>query len=452
MIDNIEIRLAPLAANLRHGHLSLTTYLEQLEAQFAVQEAQLQAFVPEEGRFERLRREAAALEARYLEPASRPPLYGVLIGVKDIFNVEGFLTRAGSGLPVDLLTGPEAESVTKLKQSGALILGKTVTTEFAYFAPGPTRNPCNLAHTPGGSSSGSAAAVGAGLCPLALGSQTIGSILRPASFCGVVGFKPSFGRISSAGVIPFAVSLDHIGFFTRDVTGATLAAAVLCKNWGDEEARLRLEAQPEGTRGDGEAKELLNYRPVLGVPSGPYLQKASPEGLAHFYVTQKKLEQAGFEVRPVEVMPNFEQIASQHQALAAGEAALVHRDWYAQFSALYHPKTAGLIERGQQVSPEQLTTCRVGREQLRQELITLMAEHGISAWISPAAVGAAPASLESTGDPIMNLPWTYAGLPAISLPSGFSENGLPLGLQLVAGWYEDEKLLRWAEQIAQALA
>ena len=177
--------------------------------------------------------------------------------MKDIFHVKGFLTRAGSGLPVDLLTGPEAESVTQLKQAGALILGKTVTTEFAYFAPGPTRNPRNPAHTPGGSSSGSAAAVGAGLCPLALGTQTIGSILRPASFCGVVGFKPSFGRISSAGVIPFAVSLDHIGFFTQDVAGATLAAAVLCKNWGDEEAR---------TRGDGEAKELLNYRPVLGVP------------------------------------------------------------------------------------------------------------------------------------------------------------------------------------------
>ena len=442
MIANIEIRLVPLAANLRNGYLGLTTYLGQLETQFAAQEARVQAFVPEEGRFERLRREAAALEARYREPASRPPLYGVPIGVKDIFHVEGFLTRAGSSLPVDLLTGPEAESVTQLKQAGALILGKTVTTEFAYFAPGPTRNPRNPAHTPGGSSSGSAAAVGAGLCPLALGSQTIGSILRPASFCGVVGFKPSFGRISSAGVIPFAVSLDHIGFFTQDVASASLAAAVICKNWGNEEAR---------TRG-GEDIQVRSNRLVLGVPLGPYLRKASPEGLAHFHATQKKLEQAGFEVRPVEAMPNFEQIASQHQALAAGEVALVHRDWYAQFSTLYHPKTAGLIERGQQVSPEQLATYRAGREQLRQELITLMAEHGISAWISPAAVGAAPASLESTGDPIMNLPWTYTGLPAISLPSGFSENGLPLGLQVVAGWYEDEKLLRWAEQIAHALA
>jgi Asp-tRNA(Asn)/Glu-tRNA(Gln) amidotransferase A subunit family amidase len=174
--------------------------------------------------------------------------------------------------------------------------------------------------------------------------------------------------------------------------------------------------------------------------------------LAHFQVSQKKLERAGFEVRLVEAMPDFEQIASQHQALAAAEAAVVHREWYEQFSGLYHPKTAGLIERGQQVLPDQVELYRAGRERLRQELMALMKAQGISAWISPAATGPALLGLDSTGDPIMNLPWTYAGLPAISLPSGLAENGLPLGLQVVAGWYEDEKLLRWAEQIAQALA
>jgi Asp-tRNA(Asn)/Glu-tRNA(Gln) amidotransferase A subunit family amidase len=443
MTNHLETHLAPLAAALRAGRLGLTTYLEQLEVEFAVHEERVQAFLPEAGRFERLRREAAALDARYPEPASRPRLYGIPVGVKDIFHVEGFPTRAGSRLPVDLLAGPEAECVTQLKQAGALILGKTVTTEFAYFAPGPTHNPHNLAHTPGGSSSGSAAAVGAGLCPLALGTQTIGSILRPASFCGVVGFKPSFGRISRAGVIPFSASLDHIGFFTQDVASAALAAAVLGQEWRDEEA---------GRRGGGEAKQLINGRPILGVPLGPYLQKASVEGLAHFQTSQKKLERAGFEVRLVEAMPDFEQIAGQHQALAAAEAAMVHREWYEQFSGLYHPKTAGLIERGQQVLPEQVELYQAGRERLRQELTILMKAQGISAWISPAAVGAAPIGLDSTGDPIMNLPWTYAGLPAISLPSGLAENGLPLGLQVVAGWYEDEKLLRWAEQIAQALA
>ncbi|MCK6628559.1 MAG: amidase [Anaerolineae bacterium] len=410
------------------------TDLKALEAKFEATNARIQAFLPEKGRFDRLRQEILALEARFPDPAARPPLYGVLIGVKDIFHVDGMPTQAGSRLPADLLTGPEAECVTQLKAAGALVLGKTVTTEFAYFAPGPTRNPHNLAHTPGGSSSGSAAAVAAGLCPLALGTQTIGSILRPAAFCGVIGFKPSFGRISSAGVIPFSPSLDHVGFFVRDVADATLAAAILCREWNDE------------TGSGDEAKKS----PVLGLPVGPYLQKASPEGLAHFQAVQQKLQQAGFELRPVEIMANFEEIAVAHQSLAAAEAAMVHREWYADFSGLYHPKTAALIERGQQVSPEQIEHYRAGRELLRQELTAVMAEQGVSAWIAPAAVGVAPASLDSTGDPIMNLPWTYAGLPTISLPSG-SLDGLPLGLQIVAGWYQDEKLLAWAQKIMPAL-
>lgn len=431
MTNNLETRLAPLAADLRAGRLSLETYLEQLEAQFAAHEGRVQAFLPETGRFERLRREAAALEARYPDPAARPILYGVPVGVKDIFHADGFLTRAGARLPADLLAGPEAKSVSQLKQAGALVLGKTVTTEFAYFAPGPTRNPHNPDHTPGGSSSGSAAAVAAGLCPLALGTQTIGSIVRPAAFCGVVGFKPSYGRISAEGVIPLSPSADHIGFFTQDVAGAMLVAAVLCQDW-------RGELAPAD-------------RPTLGVPEGPYLQKASDEGLAHFRATQKKLSQAGFEVRPVEAMADFEAIAKRHNSLVAAEAAVVHRNWFKDFSGLYHPKTSALIEAGQQVSAEQVEACRAGREQLRQELQALMAHHGIDAWIAPSAVGAAPATLESTGDPIMNLPWTHAGLPALNLPSGWANNGLPLGLQLVAGWQQDEKLLAWAGQIVETL-
>lgn len=411
--------------------------LKALEAKFETINARIQAFLPEKDRFERLRREMVDLETRFPNPDERPPLYGVPVGVKDIFHVEGMPTQAGSRLPADLLAGPEAECVTQLKAAGALVLGKTVTTEFAYFAPGPTRNPHNLAHTPGGSSSGSAAAVAAGLCPLALGTQTIGSILRPAAFCGVVGFKPSFGRISSAGVLPFSTSLDHIGFFVQDVADAAVAAAVLCQGWNKAKAYREADA----------AKKL----PVLGVPLGPYLQKASPEGLAHFETAQQKLQQAGFELRPIEIMANFEEIAAAHQALAAAEAAHVHREWYADFSGLYHPKTAALIERGQQVSPEQTERYRAGRGQLRQELMGIMTEQGISAWISPAAVGPAPASLESTGDPIMNLPWTYAGLPAISLPSGSSE-GLPLGLQLVAGWEQDERLMGWAQQIMPVIS
>ena len=183
------------------------------------------------GRFDRLRREASDLLRRYPDPMARPPLFGALVGVKDIFHVDGFVTRAGSELPPELFAGPEASCVTALRAAGALILGKTVTTQFAYFAPGPTRHPLSTTlgetRTPGGSSSGSAAAVAAGFAPLALGTQTIGSIIRPAAFCGVVGFKPSFGRVATDGVIPLSPSADTVGWLA-----ATLEVAVRSASFG----------------------------------------------------------------------------------------------------------------------------------------------------------------------------------------------------------------------------
>ena len=174
----ISLPLLSLANSLRSGELSFDEYLGQLEVQFSLWESEVKAFLPEVGRFDRLRRQALGLMERYPHPINRPPLFGLPLGVKDIFHVDGFTTRAGSKIPPEELKGREAQSVTRLKEAGALIAGKSVTTEFAYFAPGPTHNPHNLDHTPGGSSSGSAAAVAAGLCPIALGTQTIGSIIR----------------------------------------------------------------------------------------------------------------------------------------------------------------------------------------------------------------------------------------------------------------------------------
>src|SRR5690606_4480690 len=209
--------LARTAEALRSGELKLIDFIEQVLKRLDDIDPQIQAFLPEEGRRERLLREAEALQARYPQPAERPPLYGVPVGVKDIFRVDGLPTRAGSNLPPELFDGPEAWCVSALKGNGALVLGKTVTTEFAYFEPGPTRNPHHPAHTPGGSSSGSAAAVAAGMCPLGIGSQTIGSVIRPAAFCGIIGYKPSYGRIDPEGVIHCAPSLDHVGLFAQDV-------------------------------------------------------------------------------------------------------------------------------------------------------------------------------------------------------------------------------------------
>jgi len=409
--------LTAILDSLRSGNRA---YLEELQARFETVEPELQAFLPEGGRFERLHTEFGELEKRYPAVEDRPPLFGLPIGVKDIFRVDGFETRAGSRLPAASLAGQQAVCVSQLKQAGGLVLGKTVTTEFAYFSPGPTRNPHHPGHTPGGSSSGSAAAVSAGLAPLALGTQTIGSINRPAAFCGVVGFKPSFGRISTRGVIPLSPSLDTVGFFTQEVEAARRVAPVLIEDW---------------------RPNAVNDRPVLGVPTGPYLEQTSAEGRGHLTRVIDQLRRADFRVVEVPAMPDYFEIAERHNRVLAAEAAEVHREWFTEFEPLYHPKTADLIRRGRAVTPSELAAALDGRGELRAELSRLMQQAGLDLWISPAAVGPAPEGLGSTGDPAMNLPWTHAGLPTLSLPTGRSANGLPLGTQLTGGWQRDEQLL-----------
>jgi Asp-tRNA(Asn)/Glu-tRNA(Gln) amidotransferase A subunit family amidase len=427
MIDRQRPMPSPTLLNsLRSGELGLHAYLDELEERFRAREPAVQAFVPEEGRFERLRQAADKLLRRYPNPLNRPPLFGVAIGVKDIFHVDGFPTRAGSRLPIKALTGQEAPSVTALRKAGALIVGKSVTTEFAYFCPGPTRNPHNLEHTPGGSSSGSAAAVAAGLCTLATGTQTIGSIIRPASFCGVVGYKPSYDRISRQGVIPLSPSLDHVGVFATDVAGAELVAGLLCMAW-------HLSVQ-----------EKL---PVLGVPEGRYLEKASAEAQAHFRETCARLQEAGCIIRPIRAMDDFDEIVRRHNLIVAAEAAQVHARWFSRHRERYHEKTSELIQRGQTVSEEALAKALAGRQRLRSELTCLMDEHDLDLWVSPGAPGPAPAGLASTGDPVMNLPWTHCGLPAVNLPIGVNRDGLPMGLQVAGRWYEDETLLEWSAQL-----
>jgi len=418
--------LLSLANCLRSGELSLDEYLAQLEVQFSQWESEVEAFLPEKNRFERLRRQALGLMERYPHPINRPPLFGLPVGVKDIFHVNGFTTRAGSKIPPEELRGREAQSVTRLKEAGALIAGKSVTTEFAYFAPGPTHNPHNLDHTPGGSSSGSAAAVAAGFCPIALGTQTIGSIIRPAAYCGVVGYKPSYDRISKYGVIPLSPSLDHIGVFATDVAGVELLASLLCPDW---------------------QIVVRETKPVLGIPEGPYMSYVSAEGLTNFRDSCKRLEESGCEIRSVAVMANFDEINDRHQIILAAEAAQVHSQWYSIYRAKYHPKTAALIERGREISVGRLAEAMTGRRQLRKALTDMMDDNGLDLWISPSATGPAPMGLANTGDPVMNLPWTHSGLPAVNLPFGKIDEGLPLGLQVTGRWYEDEAVLEWCAQL-----
>jgi len=406
--------------------------LEQVEELFAVREPALQAFVPEKGRFARLHRDIEKIFVDHPESLYRDYLFGIPFAVKDVFRVDGFPTRAGSRLPPEELAGPEAETVTKLRAAGALVLGKSVSTEFAYFSPGPTRNPHHPEHTPGGSSSGSAAAVAAGVCPLALGTQTIGSIIRPAAYCGVVGFKPSFGRISTRGVIPLAPSLDHVGFLTSDVLGAiTLSVSLLS---------------------DYNSSILSMFRqPVLGIPEGPYLSHASAEGLAHFRDSCDWLT-SRYKVKSIPAMPDFDKIVARHLRLVAAEAAQVHADWHGRHPDLYSPQMVALLERGKAVTPAQLKSDRAGRAKLRGELMALMDEHKIDVWLSPSAPGPAPRGLDRTGDPVMNLPWTYAGLPVLGVPSGKSADGLPMGLQITGRWKGDEDLLHFGSGIGDVVA
>ena len=280
---------------------------------------------PKQNRFERLLKDAEELVSRFPDLKNRPPLFGVLIGVKDIFHVDGFTTQAGSRLPSNELQGDEAESVTKLKNAGALILGKTVTTEFAYFTPGPTRNPHNPEHTPGGSSSGSAAAVGAGLCPLTLGTQTIGSIIRPAAFCGVVGVKPTYERISRAGVIPLSPSLDHIGFFTPDVSTAKQAAPSLYKDWDDS---IALEWKTDSWEFPKD-----HILPALQTTPWPASTQSA-----------NSLTEAGYELHRVRIMDDYQDIRARHDVIMSAEAARGHEAWFEKYAELYSSKFTDLIQ------------------------------------------------------------------------------------------------------------
>jgi Asp-tRNA(Asn)/Glu-tRNA(Gln) amidotransferase A subunit family amidase len=425
---------APLletARALRNSKFSLLTYINQTCDRIDAIEPHIHALLPEPDRHARLLAKARTLQARFPRSTDRPPLYGILLGIKDVFAVDGFTTRAGSQLPPELFKQPEAVSVTRLREAGALILGKTVSTEFAWFEPGPTRNPHNPQHTPGGSSSGSAAAVAAGFCPLALGTQTVGSVIRPAAFCGIVGFKPSYGRIPTSGVVPCASSLDTVGFFTQNVVDIALVAPLLCERW--------------------QSVQVVN-KPVLGVPDGPYLALASPEALRAFETQLTQLEQAGYQIRHIPVLSDIETIQQQHMRLVFAEMALQHHAWFTQYESLYRPRTVTAIRDGQHVSTEALEEARTGRIKLRETLEAAMRQHSIDLWICPAAPGAAPEGITTTGSPAMNLPWTYAGLPVITFPVGTTSNNLPLGLQCIGAFMADEALVSWAQRLQQAFS
>lgn len=430
MTASTDLSTAEIILGLRSGRLDLHQHLAELRLRFQDVEPSIRAFVDETAQFDRLNGEANQLLERFPVPDQRPLLFGLPLGVKDIYRIDGMPTRAGSRLPPDLLGGPQAKVVSELHREGALVVGKTVTTEFAYFAPGPTRNPHNLDHTPGGSSSGSAAAVAAGLCAAALGTQTIGSVNRPAAFCGVIGFKPTYGRVSAEGVIPLSPSLDHVGFFTRGVAGMILLAEAAVPEWKSLDEVLL---------------------PQMAIPTGPYLENLSEQAVPHFERSISELLEAGYRVDEVDVMSDFAEIADRHRTILAFEAAQTHKAWFKAHGPLYHERTRDLIHSGRSIQPEVVERALRDREELKRGIAGPMEDEAIDLWITPSAPGPAPRGLDTTGNPIMNLPWTQTGLPSLTIPSGVDEQGLPLAIQLVGRADADESLLAWGAKIEEAL-
>ena len=434
-----ERSLAETVAAFRQSKADPIDHVRKLYDQVDSTEPTIEAWVTGPRDQTLVESDVNSLCERYPDPENRPPLFGIPVGIKDIIHVDGLQTRAGSSLPPEILSGPQASVVSALHDAGALVFGKTHTTEFAWMDPAPTRNPHDPAHTPGGSSSGSAAAVAAGTVPLALGTQTIGSVIRPASFCGVVGLKPSYGRIPVDGVIPLSPSVDHVGLFTQTVRDAHLASQVCVDEW-DSTGRGHLLAQ-----------STSDHSPTIGVPDGPYLEQTTKVGRFQFERALDELTEAGYLIERVQVLDDVDELNARHEALVATEAALTHHDWFEEYEAKYAQSTAELIRTGRSTDVQTVAVGRQSRRRLRSTLEDAMADLGIDVWVSPAAPGPAPKGIDSTGDPVMNLPWTHAGLPTLTVPAG-NVNGLPVGLQCASSFGTDEYLLTWGQKIEETLS
>ena len=359
------------------------------------------------------------------------PLKNLLFGVKDIINVDGYPTRCGSLLPHELFKGSQASCVSKLLDAGAIFAAKTVTAEFAVSDPGETRNPRNLSHTPGGSSSGSGASVAAGFCDIAIGTQTSGSVIRPAGYCGVIGYKPSFGRIRRDGVLLFSSSMDHIGIFTKDLNLLEKTLPIIVDNWSS-------------------LKPTLGENICIGIPEGSYLNLSRPHVLKQYLNIVQRLKEP-FHAKKVELEIDIENYNRSIDEITFAELYNVHSGWYSKYKELYKTISRQTIEAGKNISPNKLVLLLSKARKDQQFLQALMIEKGIDIWIAPVAPDLAPFGIDSTGDFRMNAIWSYIGLPVITIPTGVNENNLPYSIQIVGRFGEDEKLLQISKLIAKRL-
>jgi len=373
------------------------------------------------------------------------PLFGIPVGVKDIIATRGIPTRYGSRIFANNVPTHSAWIVRRLEALGGLVMGKTVTTEFAYRQPGKTRNPWNTAHSPGGSSSGSAAAVAAGFVPIAIGTQTLGSVIRPAAFCGVVGYKPSLGAISRTGIHPFSATLDTVGVFARSVADAAWFGACL----------MGPDPRDEATLMRGPEKilrvplEPLAAAPRLAVVRTQKWPLASDAQKAHFDESIARLQAAGASLREVNLPRLFDDAWDNAMILMSRDAVKSFASIESRHRIRLSPHLIEILDRGHRVTPEQYTRARAKRDEYRRWLDAVFEKNDAIATI-PAA-GEAPEGLSNTGDASFCSLWTQAGMPAISIPSGFGPRGLPLGIQVVGRYREDEHALKVASWIESTL-
>ena len=419
--------LIETAQALIQGAMSSRACTEHYLARIRERDAAVQAWATlDEPRALAIASECDRRRAASHEGAS---LHGVPIGVKDIIDTADLPTEMGTPAFAGHRPERDAAVVERLKRAGSFVLGKTVTTECAFMHPGKTRNPWHPQHTPGGSSSGSAAAVAAGFVPAAIGTQTNGSVIRPAAFCGVVGFKPTFGTISFAGALQFSETLDQMGTFTRTVADAALLAAQLAEG----------EAIPPDAG-------RLDRPPRVGVLARFPWNDPEPEAKLHFDATLDRLRAAGAVVERLALPEGFADANVVHRTIMRAEAARNLERLQARARALLSATLNAALDEGRGIAPDAYRAAIAVRAALAERAHDLFERCEVIA--SPPAPGPAPRRLDITGDASFCTLWSLLGAPAITIPSGLARAGLPFGLQLACDGGGDAHLLRiaiWCE-------
>ncbi len=431
-VDLLSLDACALRGRLASGAVRALELAEACIARIEAREPEVQAWAWFDADF--VRHQARALDAH--RQAGRPigPLHGLPVALKDIIDTAKIPTENGCALDRGRVPVTDAAIVKRLKSAGAIIMGKTVTTELAYLQAGKTRNPHNPAHTPGGSSSGSAAAVADGMVPLAVGTQTGGSVIRPASYCGVTGFKPSFGAIPRTGVLMQSPTLDTVGVFARTPADAALLSQVLMGHDAGDTATA-VAPVPDMY---GIATSKPPVKPVFAFVRPPGWDEADPQVHAAFAELTEALGEQVFEAP----LPNaFDEAAAIRERINFAEMARYYYRYSKEMDTL-GPRTQEALTKGNAILARDYLAALDWPDVLYAGLDEIFER--CDAILCPAATGPAPEGLDSTGNAIFNGVWTLTGVPAVTVPAFTAENGLPMGVQMIAARGNDGRLLRSA--------